>query len=130
MKFIPGNAQHVGARREQQDSFAFSDPGDKKFVAHGGLLAGVSDGMGGMSNGQQASTAAVRAFLAAYERKSRDETIPAAMNRSLQSAFATVQALNRQAGDQSGATLVAAVAHGEQLYWVSVGDSRLYLIRA
>lgn len=129
MRYLPGNAQHVGARQEQQDSFAFSDPADKKFLAHGGLLALVSDGMGGLSNGHQASLAAVRAFLSEYERKTPEEKIPAAMNRSLQAAFEVVNGLNRSAAGQSGATLVAAVAHGEQLYWVSVGDSRLYLVR-
>ena len=63
LKFLPGNAQHIGAHQEQQDSFAFSDPSDQSFLAHGGLLALVSDGMGGLSNGHQASLAAVRAFL-------------------------------------------------------------------
>jgi protein phosphatase len=85
--------------------------------------------MGGLSNGQQASSAAVRAFLTAYERKPSAETIPAAMHRSLQATFDVVQELNRSVSGQSGATLVAAVAHGNELYWVSVGDSRLYLLR-
>jgi protein phosphatase len=130
MKYQPGNAQHIGARKEQQDAFAFSDPADKKFVAHGGFLALVSDGMGGLSNGREASAAAARTFLSAYEGKTPEETIPAALARSLQAAFEVVQGLNRAAGNgQSGATLVAAVAHDGHLYWVSVGDSRLYLIR-
>jgi serine/threonine protein phosphatase PrpC len=129
MRYQPGNAQHIGARREQQDSFGFSDPGDKKLLEHGGLLAIVSDGMGGLDNGSQASSAAVRAFLAAYERKPPEETIPAALHRALESAFSTVRTLNETAGGHGGATLVAAAAHDGKLYWVSVGDSRLYLIR-
>jgi len=129
MNYLPGNAQHIGARPEQQDSFAFSDPADTQFSAHAGLLALISDGMGGLSNGQQASAAAVRAFLGEYERKSPAETIPAALRRSLDAAFAAVADLNRSTGGQSGATLVAAVVHRERLYWVSVGDSRLYLVR-
>ena len=31
--------------------------------------------------------------------------------------------------DNVGTTLVAAVIHDEQLYWISVGDSRIYLLR-
>jgi len=129
MRYLPGNAQHIGARKEQQDAFAFSDPANKKFLAHAGLLAVVSDGMGGLAHGQQASSAAVRAFLTGYERKSRQETIPAAMHRGLEAAFHAVQGLNQGGGGQGGATLAAAVAHENQLYWVSVGDSRLYLLR-
>ena len=129
MKFLPGNAQHIGARQEQQDAFAFSDPSDKNFLAHGGLLALISDGMGGLSNGQQASMSAVRAFLAEYERKQKVETIPAALLRGLQAAFDAVNAVNQGGGGQAGATLVAAAARDRELYWVSVGDSHLYLLR-
>jgi len=130
MKFLPGNAQHIGSLPEQQDAFAFSDPADEEFLSHAGLLALVSDGMGGLSQGHQASSAAVRAFLNAYEQKPREETIPAAMWRSFEAAFAVVQALNRSALEPSGATLVAATVHADYLYWISIGDSRLYLIRA
>jgi protein phosphatase len=129
MKFLPGNAQNIGARNEQQDAFAFSNPADKEFLSHAGLLALVSDGMGGLSHGQQASSSAVRAFLTSYEQKSREETIPAALYRSFQAAFGVVEDLNRSAAGQGGATLVAAVAHVDQLYWISAGDSHLYLIR-
>jgi len=130
MRFSPGNAQHIGARQEQQDAFAFSDPSDRKLLAHGGLLAVVSDGMGGLSNGQQASSAAVRTFLAEYERKPKSEPIPMALRAGLQAAFQAVAGLNQSPGAQSsGATIVAAAAHQNELYWVSVGDSRLYLLR-
>ena len=109
MRHLPGNAQHIGARQEQQDAFAFSDPSNKDFLSHGGLLAVVSDGMGGLSNGQQASMSAVRTFLAEYEKKQRNESIPAALHRGLQGAFDVVHQIN-QGGGQSGATLVAAAA--------------------
>jgi protein phosphatase len=129
MRYTPGNAQHIGARREQQDAFAFSNPDDKNFLSHGGFLAIVSDGMGGLSHGHQASSAAVRAFLSSYESKAPAEAIPAAMKRSFQAAFAAVQGMNRSATDAAGATLVAAVAHADQLHWIAAGDSRIYLIR-
>ena len=45
-KVIPGNAQHIGARSEQQDSFGFSAFDDAGFVSHAGVLAVVADGMG------------------------------------------------------------------------------------
>jgi protein phosphatase len=129
MNYFPGNAQDRGNRKEQQDAFAFSNPADKSFLSHAGLLALVSDGMGGLSNGHQASSAAVRAFLNAYEQKRPDEAIPAAMRRGLEAALWAVEGVNRSSAEQGGATLVAAVAHGNLLYWLSVGDSRVYLIR-
>ena len=132
MKFAPGNAQHIGARSEQQDSFGFSDPDDRAFVAHGGVVAVVADGMGGMENGSAASAAAVRAFLAAYESKEPAEPIADALLRSIQSAN---DAVARLAGKGSargnvGTTLAAAALHEDWLYWVSAGDSRVYYFPA
>ena len=131
MKFIAGNAQHIGARPQQQDAFGFSDPGDPKFVAHAGFLGVVADGMGGLTHGSEASRSAVLAFLSAYRRKSVGESIPKALTRCLGEANTGVLrvAQNVPAGEEVGTTLVAAVLHDRILYWVSVGDSRIYLLR-
>lgn len=129
MRFLPGNAQHIGARHSQQDSFGFSDPGDEAFLKHGGFLAIVCDGMGGMEFGDEASRAAVRSFLDAYARKTAEETIPAALERSVREANAQVVALARRLGmkDGVGTTLVAAALCDRFLYYISVGDSGLFL---
>jgi protein phosphatase len=129
LNFIPANAQHIGSREEQQDSFAFSDPAHKKFVSHGGLLAVVADGMGGLANGGEASRAAVFAFQTAYGRKTPKEDIGSALRRSLQEANAAVLNVAGRSGDGTGTTLVAAVLHNSSLHWIAVGDSRLYLLR-
>lgn len=131
LKYIPANAQHIGARREQQDSFAFSDPADKSFVVHGGLLGIIADGMGGLEGGRQASSAAVAAFLAAYSRKTPAEQIPAALRRSLFAANEAVKSVAQQMGTEegTGTTLVAGVVHNTSLYWISAGDSRMYVLR-
>lgn len=126
----PGNCQHIGARGSQQDAFGFSDKDDLAFVAHGGVLAVVADGMGGMANGGEASHLAVRAFLHAYMAKQADESVSAAMLRALDEASQAVITLSHQVGEENvGTTLVAAVIHDDALHWVSVGDSRLYLSR-
>jgi serine/threonine protein phosphatase PrpC len=130
MILLPGNCQHIGARSSQQDAFGFSDKDDLAFVAHGGVLAVVADGMGGMAHGGEASHMAVRAFLQAYMAKSADETVPIALHRALDEANQAVISLAYQADEENvGTTLVAAVIHGNALHWVSVGDSRLYLWR-
>lgn len=131
MKFVAGNAQNIGARPQQQDAFGFSDPGDPKFVAHAGFLGVVADGMGGLTHGSEASRSAVLAFLDAYKRKTVAESIPKALTRCLGEANLGVLRVAQSvpAGDEVGTTLVAAALHDHTLHWISVGDSRIYLLR-
>jgi serine/threonine protein phosphatase PrpC len=133
MRFLPGNAQHIGSRHYQQDSFGFADPDDAAFIEHGGFLAVVCDGMGGMEHGDAASRTAVRAFLDAYARKTPQESVPAALDRSVRDANAHVVALSHSFGRPEGigttlvgATLLNGGPGQARLYWVSVGDSGLF----
>ena len=128
---IPGNAQHIGARNEQQDSFGFSAFDDAEFVKHGGFLSVVADGMGGLALGKDSSATAVQTFLSTYATKEPDEKISAALDRSLHAAN---RAVNRRAAEagvegEAGTTLVAVVIHEGKLYRISAGDSRIYLVR-
>jgi protein phosphatase len=128
-----GYAQSIGTRGEQQDALSISDADDIDFVQHGGVLAVVADGIGGHAHGGDASELAVQAFMRAYQRKPRKAAIPEVLLSALRKAnaaiceFAEIQG----AGDNCGTTLVAAVLHPKSraFYWVSVGDSRLYLLR-
>ncbi|MGD9942249.1 MAG: PP2C family serine/threonine-protein phosphatase [Burkholderiaceae bacterium] len=125
---IPGNAQHIGRRAAQEDAFAFSDLEALDFLAHGGAMCVVCDGMGGHAAGAAASDAAVKAFLAAYQAKPAAETIGAALLRAVSAANEAVAAVADREGD-SGSTLAAIVVHDARLFWVSVGDSRIWLRR-
>ncbi len=131
MKIIPGNAQHIGTRKQQQDDFGFSDIDNAEFISHGGVIAVLTDGMGGLEMGREASRTAVRAMRNAYEAKSPKETISGALDRALHLANKAVFEMAEKAGleEDVGTTLVAAVVHQEALHWVSVGDSRIYLFR-
>src|SRR5580698_5519707 len=123
MKFSAGNAQDIGAREEQQDSFGFSDPSDKAFVRHGGFLGVVADGMGGLSNGREAGAAAVRSFLAAYQAKPASESVADALSRSVGEANQAVrQIVQNGSAHDAGTTLAAAVVLDSELYWIAVGD--------
>ena len=128
MRYLHGDAQHIGSRRQQQDSFGFSDPLGEAFQAHGGFLAVVCDGMGGMEHGDIASQTAMRAVLEAYGRKTPEESIPRALERSVYQANEQVYAIAQSLGvaGSAGTTLVAAVLHGTSLYYISVGDSALF----
>ena len=41
-RVIPGNAQHIGTRSEQQDAFGFSDIHDDPFIQQFGVLGVLS----------------------------------------------------------------------------------------
>ena len=131
MRYLSAHAQHIGARHYQQDSIGLADPEDHAFLAHGGFLAVLCDGMGGMEHGDVASQTAVRAILDAYAQKLPGESIPAALDRAARKANEQViaAALNLGLKEGVGTTLVAAVLHDGYLNFVSVGDSAIYHVR-
>ena len=131
MRFLPANAQHIGSRSSQQDSFGFADPGDAAFIEHGGFVAVVCDGMGGMEHGDAASQVAVHAFLQSYREKTFEETIPAALERSVRFANEQVVSLARELGlvGGVGTTLVAIAARESSFHFISVGDSGIFLVK-
>jgi serine/threonine protein phosphatase PrpC len=128
MEVVAGNAQHIGTRGSQQDAFGFSNLADLSFRAHGGVLMVLCDGMGGLAKGEAAASAAVQAVLAAYARKRPEEPVPHALERAIVEAQGAVLAVAGE-GPAVGSTIVAAAIVNDRLYWVSLGDSRLYLCR-
>ncbi|HWP97261.1 MAG TPA: protein phosphatase 2C domain-containing protein [Syntrophomonadaceae bacterium] len=131
LNIVPGNAQDIGRREEQQDSFLFSDMENPELVAKIGVLAVLADGMGGLKMGREASTLAVRTFLVEYSTKTPEETIPEELKRSTLVANGAVfdMATRSNLAWNTGTTLVAAVVDLDELYWISVGDSHIYLFR-
>ncbi len=128
---VPANYQHLGARENQEDAFAFSDLSDLKQVQNNGILALIADGMGGLARGEEASNLAVSVFLREYMTKRAEEPIAACLNRALRVANAAVFDLAFTGGedDDLGTTMVAVVIHRDQLHWIAIGDSRIYLFR-
>ena len=115
-----GKVHHIGRRRNQQDTLS---------VMHTriGLLAVVSDGMGGLSDGEKVSQRAVQGMLqAAGTVKAQDSENPLFMMLS----EANEQVLRMLGPNQiykSGATLLAILVNAGCFHWVAVGDSRIYL---
>lgn len=116
--------QMQGNRANQEDFYAFSQPGD------GSLLVVVADGVGGHAAGQVASKVAVQAFLEGFERAKGPETerLSTALAFANLQVAATVEADPRNFSGM-GTTLVAVHVKDRALHWISVGDSPLYLFR-
>ena len=126
-----GCAQDIGARPEQQDFFAVSEPTMESIVSDKGFYAVVADGMGGHQSGARASLLAVQAFMDEYVSRTFAEPIPSALHRSITGANSAVYSENAKREDSDmGTTLVGFVIQDMKLHWVSAGDSRLYLYRA
>jgi len=131
MKVLPGNASHIGCREQQQDAFALSDFADAHFVSHGGYLAVVADGIGGLPHGAEAADVAVMHFVSTYMAKPSEQSVDDALDIALKAANDAVCAAARHHHclGQMGTTLVAALVERDHLYWRAVGDSHLYLCR-
>ena len=71
-----GNVQGVGARERQEDSFAVCNASDRSALEREGFFAVVCDGMGGMDSGNEASEAAVEAFLQLFHSLLAEGDIP------------------------------------------------------
>ena len=112
-------SQHQGKRPYQEDSWALATLGD------GSLLAIVADGMGGHAGGAVASRLAVDAFILAVEQGG-------GLADGLQDANEAVRlgALGKPDLNGMGATVVAAHVRGDEVRWISVGDSPFYLVSA
>lgn len=126
---VPGgiravNIQGVGDRENQQDSFGITDVTDTR------LFAVVADGMGGGANGAEVSSIVTSHMLAGF-RSSDDAQNPAELLlKMVMEAQSKTRSFITKKGDAvSGSTLVAAILKNGELYFISVGDSRIYLLR-
>lgn len=121
----------VGNREYQQDALYVS-PGrmlaaNKKTR----VLALVCDGMGGMADGGMASRTAVQMMVQGFQRveKNPELNIPAFFEQGIRAIDRTIYDFPKENGRGSGTTMVACIVEDSHLYWASVGDSRIYIIR-
>ncbi|MBK1831352.1 serine/threonine-protein phosphatase [Verrucomicrobiaceae bacterium R5-34] len=97
------------------------------------LLTVLADGMGGENAGGHASASVVRSvadycqYVGMAEKQEVPEMLAAAVQEATLDLSLAIQADPELAG--MGTTLLAVVVEGDQLYWISVGDSPLYLYR-
>jgi len=125
---LVGNAHHIGMRECQQDSFCISDLSNEELCKSRGILAVIADGMGGMADGFEAATIVSRSMLQYFNEI---ESSGKPEHDLLNMVIAANNNVNRfmSSREQGGSTVVAVIILNDNLYWISVGDSRIYLAR-
>lgn len=116
-----------GTRPIQQDSIGWSDV---TRYPERGFLAVLSDGMGGMKNGEVYSDIAVKQMVDHFKQEGAGDDIIQTLLAGY--AVARREALTKCPNPQEpegGATVVAVCIKDRECAFLSVGDSRLYLWR-
>ena len=121
--FEMGSSGIIGTRDYQQDLGYYYMGSDCAFSA-------ICDGMGGREGGEQASKAAVDQLVQDFRNERGITNVPEFLVKEVGRMNQVVAGLKNHAGGplKCGTTLVAAYCQGNQMYWVSVGDSKIYLI--
>ncbi|MDE6851533.1 MAG: protein phosphatase 2C domain-containing protein [Lachnospiraceae bacterium] len=121
----------TGNRQYQQDAVYVSE---SKILASNKktrILAVVCDGMGGMADGGRASQTAIQMMVGGFQKveKNPELDIPTFFRQGIYAIDRTIYEFPKADGRGSGTTMVACIAEDHKLYWASVGDSRIYIIR-
>lgn len=114
----------LGDRKEQQDDFGYVLKSEEGIIV-------ICDGMGGHDGGNLASNMAVDCFLTNYEKSYPvNDQISFLRNYTIMANHEILK-LKGENGKRldAGSTLVTVIVQKRNLYWSSVGDSRLYLFR-
>lgn len=114
----------LGTRDEQQDAYLYR-------VSEDVSIAVVCDGMGGLNGGAVASQLAVRTFKEDILGQWPIDDVPAFLNEEAIKLDKLVYYLQGDDGQwlHAGTTMTAIVIIKNQMFFLGVGDSRLFLQR-
>ena len=130
VEFDIASDQIDGARDYQEDAFMVNNLGEAENGDICSLII-MADGMGGHAAGNVASNMVIATFNKSFQSNfpttNIAEALTEALNRSNEQIRASVKETPQLRG--MGCTMVTAYVQDDNLYWVSVGDSHLYLIR-
>ena len=135
MQIRPGievaSLSDVGCQRENnEDALSYWEAQSDDEFKRKGRLALVADGMGGYEGGQEASRLAVETIRDVYDHDPGPDPRDALLN-----GFRAAHERIRQYAEAHpefqgmGTTCTALALNDLRLYYVHVGDSRLYLVR-
>lgn len=114
----------VGTREKQEDAVLALSQGDF-------YIAAVCDGMGGLNNGDVASGCAVEVLKKDFLDFEMRESIPDFLRYEAIKIDKTINELKDEEGRsiRAGTTIVAIIIFRKKVYWMSVGDSKIWFIR-
>lgn len=119
-----GAAQDIGERENQQDNYYICNDPQK------GVLAVVADGMGGLENGAEVSAIVTYVCKEYFKQVTRFDYPELELLQMVIQANQNVRSyIDSTGGKMSGSTLVAAYVKNDELYYITVGDSHIYLMR-
>ena len=130
VEFEIASDQIDGARDYQEDAYMVNQLGESENGDICSLMI-MADGMGGHAAGNVASNMVVatfnKTFQSGFPNKNIADSLTDSLNRSNDQIRASITETPALRG--MGCTMVSAYVANDKLYWVSVGDSHLYLIR-
>lgn len=112
----------IGSRSSQQDAVKVDF---YSYAEEGCMIAVLCDGMGGLSGGEKASSLCSAIVHDAFHGYDIQQGIPHFYRSVI--VYADEQVKRQTAC--AGTTMVSVVLMEDSLYWASVGDSHLYVIR-
>lgn len=116
-----------GSREKQEDSILFSS--ESVFATHG-FLAVLSDGMGGLQDGEKFSDIATKTMVSTFEESEPESDMCLELLRCYEKAQEEALAVQPENEDDvGGATVIAFIFRDCRFAFLSVGDSRIYLLR-
>ena len=129
LDFTLAGSQIDGAREYQEDAFLITNLTDSNGNPAAFII--IADGMGGHAAGNVASNMAVQAFnkhvTSNYPTENPAGILYECVLKANNSIAETIMETPALSG--MGCTMVAAILDSEKLWWASVGDSHLYLVR-
>ena len=127
VRFYTASETHQGTRDYQQDALYVADNVSVRSGETARVFGVLCDGMGGMQSGGEASRLVVSEMRRELENLKDDQNISAFFRDRI---HALDDMLLKEFTDGSaGTTMVSVVAIENKLFWGSIGDSRVYLIR-
>ncbi len=130
-KLETAHSAHIGKRENQQDSLYVTGTSQGMKYEEIFAMGVLCDGMGGMSGGEQASALAVELFNQHLLEAGTIENMPSYLTDEMKKIDRAVYNLSEELGVKGGmgTTLVSVIVINSHLYWASVGDSRIYILR-
>lgn len=121
---------NIGQRQEQQDNILVTDFENIDINREKGFLAVLADGMGGINNGAEISSIITENFKEGFYEFNSEMPMDMQLLTMLARANQKVNLfVSQNEGGKCGSTVISVLIKNGLMNFLSVGDSRIYLMR-